>query len=167
MKGKNFNNLIIVTSFLIGVIILLLSYFEEGTISLLYQLISLVVLTVSAVLLFIENIKLSGHNKDKKIGHEYISEEFDKKESKKDEDMFKKNIVSIELEETDYADLTDDEQKLMNKLNKNEGSMEQRDITKKIFKDNKVKAHRVITSLEEKNLVIKRKDGKTNKIFLK
>ncbi|PLW80482.1 hypothetical protein C0585_02190 [Candidatus Woesearchaeota archaeon] len=167
MRGNNFNNLIIVTSFLIGVIVLLLSYFEEGTTSLIYQLISLVVLTVSAVFLFIENIKFSRNHKEKKIGHEYISEEFNRKERKKEEDMFKKNIVSIELEETDYADLTEDEQKLMNKLNKNEGSMEQRDITKKIFKDNKVKAHRVISSLEEKDLVIKRKDGKTNKIFLK
>lgn len=145
MNNNQFEISMSMVTLIIGVILFMLSYFEIDSVALGYQLVSLFLIASSIIYLFL--ISLPKKKKVVKIN---------------DEDMFKKNIVSIDLEP---EDLTVDERMVIQALNHNDGKMEQREITELL--DNKVKAHRVIASLEEKKLVLKKKDGKTNRIFLR
>ena len=60
--------------------------------------------------------------------------------------------------------LDEDENKVIDILVQNEGEILQSEISKKY---DKIKAHRILKKLQEKNIINIKKDGKTNKITLK
>lgn len=160
METNNFKVSISIVLFLIGSVTLGLSYFEKSTTALLYQLSSLLLLTVSVISLYL--IYVSKKQQEIRVD---LSENHDlENEEKKNEEMFKKNIISVDLDEDE---LTSDEKKVVKAIKKKDNKIEQRELTKKIFKGNKVKTYRVLSSLEEKDYIIKKKVGKINIIFLK
>lgn len=59
--------------------------------------------------------------------------------------------------------LNDDEKKIMDKLTRHNGELEQQEISKML---DKIKAHRVIKKLQEKGIIEVKKQGKTNTIKL-
>ncbi len=63
-----------------------------------------------------------------------------------------------------YAILDNDERSTLDELVKNNGELDQSDLSKKY---NKLKAHRIIKKLLDKGLIDITKSGKTNKIKLK
>ena len=60
--------------------------------------------------------------------------------------------------------LDDDENKVLDLLIKKDGEMPQATLSKS---HGKIKAHRILKKLEEKNIIDIKKEGKTNKIILK
>ena len=174
MENKNLKFIAILVTFLLGLVTLMLSYFEAGAIALMYQLVSLFLLSVSVILFYmsfmagpsnwVKTVSVPEKKPEKKVESDKVPKVIVEKDE--NEDFFKKNIISIDLDE-DEENLTDDEKKVIKTLRDNDGSMQQKDVTEKVFKKNKVKSHRVISSLIKKDYVIKRNEGKTNKIFLK
>lgn len=63
-----------------------------------------------------------------------------------------------------YTILDNDEKKVLEKLSKNKGTLEQSEISKMY---DKIKAHRIIKKLEEKGLIEIKKEGKKNTLNLK
>ncbi|MCC7574069.1 hypothetical protein KO361_00555 [Candidatus Woesearchaeota archaeon] len=60
--------------------------------------------------------------------------------------------------------LDKDENKFLDLIIKNKGKMEQAELSKKY---DKIKTHRILKKLQEKNIIDIKKEGKTNKIILK
>lgn len=145
MKQKEVSLYIKILLIIVGLLFFMLSYFETYYIKLFYQVFSMVLFLFFIVMVYFEMIP-----KTKKI----------KMEHKEDDSMFKKNIISINLEETP------DEKKIIKYLNKNKKSASQSDIQKKVFSGNKSKTTRVISSLEKKGFVKKVKKGRFNQIEL-
>ncbi len=74
------------------------------------------------------------------------------------EKTIKKNLDVI------YSILDKEEEEVLDKLIKNNGELEQSEISKQY---DKIRAHRIIKKLQEKKIIDITKDGRTNKIKLK
>lgn len=75
----------------------------------------------------------------------------------------KEKVISKNMEVLNSI-LDDDENKALDMLVKNRGEMPQATLSKT---HGKIKAHRLLKKLEEKNIIDIKKKGKTNKVILK
>jgi hypothetical protein len=76
----------------------------------------------------------------------------------KKEKIIQKNLEVI------HSILDKEEEKVLNKLIKNNGELEQLEISKQY---DKIRAHRIIKKLQEKKIIDIKKEGRANKIKLK
>lgn len=74
----------------------------------------------------------------------------------------KERIISKNMEILNSI-LDKDEKKVIDLILKNKGEVEQSNVSKKY---DKIKAHRILKKLQEKNIINIKKQGKTNKISL-
>jgi hypothetical protein len=75
----------------------------------------------------------------------------------------KQKIIKSNIELL-YSILDFEEKKVLKKLISNDGFISQMELSKSF---GKLKSHRLIKKLEEKNIVFVKREGKKNKIFLK
>ncbi|MBR9675453.1 hypothetical protein GOV05_00400 [Candidatus Woesearchaeota archaeon] len=151
---------------IISIIIVWLSYFEKSFLAVFFQVFALMIFVFGLFFLYFSTFYKKKKKEErfvftkKNVSKKSVDEETE--ETK--EDVIKKNIVSIDLDKEDSY-LSEDEKVVIELLQRNEGVILQKQVTN-IFSNNKVKAHRVIKSLIEKELVIKKKKGKNNTIIL-